>query len=58
MYAGIPDFRSPSGIFQSLKRDHPRENITSGRDLFDATVFKVCLFIQCQSHTRFTCVLV
>ncbi|KAG9128383.1 hypothetical protein FRC07_014796 [Ceratobasidium sp. 392] len=40
VYAGIPDFRSPSGLFQSLKRDHPKENITSGRDLFDSTVFK------------------
>ncbi|CAE7205474.1 unnamed protein product [Rhizoctonia solani] len=40
VHAGIPDFRSPSGLFQSLKREHPKENITSGRDLFDAAVFK------------------
>ncbi|KAG8708478.1 hypothetical protein FRC08_018867 [Ceratobasidium sp. 394] len=40
VYAGIPDFRSSSGLFQSLKRDHPKENITSGRDLFDSAVFK------------------
>ena len=44
VHAGIPDFRSPSGLFQSLKRDHPKENISSGRDLFDSAVFKVCLF--------------
>ncbi|KAG9099141.1 hypothetical protein FRC06_005598 [Ceratobasidium sp. 370] len=41
VYAGIPDFRSSGGLFQSLKRDHPKENITSGRDLFDSAVFKV-----------------
>ncbi|KAL4062223.1 DHS-like NAD/FAD-binding domain-containing protein [Scleroderma citrinum] len=37
--AGIPDFRSPSGLFQTLKRDNPKEALTSGRDLFDASVF-------------------
>ncbi|KAH7927906.1 DHS-like NAD/FAD-binding domain-containing protein [Leucogyrophana mollusca] len=37
--AGIPDFRSPSGLFQTLKRDNPKEALTSGKDLFDASVF-------------------
>ncbi|KAI5826002.1 DHS-like NAD/FAD-binding domain-containing protein [Schizophyllum commune Tattone D] len=37
--AGIPDFRSPAGLFQTLKRDHPKENLSSGKDLFDASVF-------------------
>ncbi|KAI1786186.1 DHS-like NAD/FAD-binding domain-containing protein, partial [Ganoderma leucocontextum] len=35
--AGIPDFRSSVGLFQSLKKDHP--TLVSGRDLFDASVF-------------------
>lgn len=39
--AGIPDFRSESGLFQTLKRDNPKEALTSGRDLFDASVFNV-----------------
>jgi len=38
--AGIPDFRSQDGLFQSLKRDNPKESLTSGKDLFDASVFK------------------
>ncbi|KAF9237645.1 DHS-like NAD/FAD-binding domain-containing protein [Melanogaster broomeanus] len=37
--AGIPDFRSSTGLFQTLKRDNPKEALTSGRDLFDASVF-------------------
>jgi NAD-dependent histone deacetylase SIR2 len=42
--AGIPDFRSPDGLFRTLKRDNPRENLASGKDLFDASVFNVrCL---------------
>ncbi|KAF9266476.1 DHS-like NAD/FAD-binding domain-containing protein [Marasmius fiardii PR-910] len=39
VHAGIPDFRSPEGLFQTLKRDNPREALTSGKDLFDASVF-------------------
>ncbi|KAL1949291.1 hypothetical protein VTO73DRAFT_8172 [Trametes versicolor] len=35
--AGIPDFRSSEGLFQSLKKDHP--TLSSGKDLFDASVF-------------------
>ncbi|KAJ6608709.1 DHS-like NAD/FAD-binding domain-containing protein [Mycena sp. CBHHK59/15] len=37
--AGIPDFRSPEGLFQTLKRDNPKESLASGKDLFDASVF-------------------
>lgn len=37
--AGIPDFRSSNGLFQTLKKDNP--SLSSGRDLFDASVFKV-----------------
>ena len=39
--AGIPDFRSPEGLFKTLKRDNPREALVSGKDLFDASVFNV-----------------
>ncbi|PCH42141.1 DHS-like NAD/FAD-binding domain-containing protein [Wolfiporia cocos MD-104 SS10] len=35
--AGIPDFRSSDGLFQSLKKDNP--SLSSGKDLFDAAVF-------------------
>ncbi|CAL1716876.1 unnamed protein product [Somion occarium] len=35
--AGIPDFRSSEGLFQSLKKDNP--TLASGKDLFDASVF-------------------
>ncbi|KAI0360065.1 DHS-like NAD/FAD-binding domain-containing protein [Trametes cingulata] len=35
--AGIPDFRSSEGLFQTLKKDHP--TLSSGKDLFDASVF-------------------
>ncbi|KAF9000717.1 DHS-like NAD/FAD-binding domain-containing protein [Cyathus striatus] len=39
VHAGIPDFRSAEGLFKSLKRDYPRESVSSGKDLFDASVF-------------------
>jgi hypothetical protein len=62
--AGIPDFRSPEGLFQTLKRDHPRETLCSGKDLFDASVFNVsslllsvlslgCLGFKRQENDRF-----
>ncbi|KAI0084148.1 DHS-like NAD/FAD-binding domain-containing protein [Irpex rosettiformis] len=35
--AGIPDFRSETGLFQTLKKDH--SSLSSGKDLFDASVF-------------------
>ncbi|KAJ2656965.1 NAD-dependent deacetylase hst3 [Coemansia sp. RSA 1199] len=36
--SGIPDFRSPDGLFQQLKQKYP-SSVTNGRDLFDATLF-------------------
>ena len=39
--AGIPDFRSSDGLFKSIKRDNPRETMSSGKELFDASVFNV-----------------
>ena len=39
--AGIPDFRSPDGLFQTLKRDNPKEAMSSGKELFDVSVFSV-----------------
>ncbi|KAK9767031.1 NAD-dependent deacetylase hst3, variant 2 [Basidiobolus ranarum] len=37
--SGIPDFRSADGLFEILKHKYPKA-IMSGRDLFDATLFK------------------
>ena len=37
--AGIPDFRSETGLFQTLKKEN--SSLSSGRDLFDASVFNV-----------------
>lgn len=42
--AGIPDFRSPDGLFQTIKRENPKEAMSSGKDLFDASVFNVSVF--------------
>ncbi|KXN90568.1 NAD-dependent protein deacetylase hst4 [Leucoagaricus sp. SymC.cos] len=39
--AGVPDFRSPEGIFQLLRRGHPTGGLVSGKDLFYASVFSV-----------------
>ncbi|CAI6250587.1 unnamed protein product [Periconia digitata] len=36
--AGIPDFRSSTGLFKTLRNDHKR--ISSGKDLFDASVYQ------------------
>ncbi|KAJ2849508.1 NAD-dependent deacetylase hst3 [Coemansia brasiliensis] len=36
--SGIPDFRSPDGLFQQLKQKYP-SSVSTGRDLFDATLF-------------------
>lgn len=36
--AGIPDFRSATGLFNSLKKEHRLKS--SGKDLFDASVYK------------------
>lgn len=39
--AGIPDFRSSTGLFKALKDKHPRAGLTSGKDLFNASLFQV-----------------
>jgi NAD-dependent SIR2 family protein deacetylase len=39
--AGIPDFRSPAGLFSNLKADTKYK--PSGKQLFDASVYKVQL---------------
>ncbi|KAJ1725430.1 NAD-dependent deacetylase hst3 [Coemansia erecta] len=36
--SGIPDFRSPDGLFQQLKQKYPNA-VSNGKDLFDATLF-------------------
>ncbi|KAJ2478091.1 NAD-dependent deacetylase hst3 [Coemansia sp. RSA 2320] len=36
--SGIPDFRSPDGLFQQLKQKYPNA-VSTGKDLFDATLF-------------------
>ncbi|KAJ1900832.1 NAD-dependent deacetylase hst3 [Kickxella alabastrina] len=36
--SGIPDFRSPDGLFQQLKQKYPN-SVSNGKDLFDATLF-------------------
>ncbi|KAF2797603.1 DHS-like NAD/FAD-binding domain-containing protein [Melanomma pulvis-pyrius CBS 109.77] len=36
--AGIPDFRSSSGLFNSLRKEHKLKS--SGKDLFDASVYQ------------------
>jgi NAD+-dependent protein deacetylase SIR2 len=44
--AGIPDFRSSTGLFATLKADTKYK--PSGKALFDASVYKVnCLFLIC-----------
>ena len=48
--AGIPDFRSSEGLFQSLKKDHP--TLSSGKDLFDASVFNVSPRFVCGGGCR------
>lgn len=37
--SGIPDFRSSSGLFESLKHKYPDAKLSSGRDLFDVGLF-------------------
>lgn len=38
--ANIPDFRSSTGLFASLKARFPHAKLTSGRDLFDVNAWK------------------
>jgi len=40
--SGIPDFRSATGLFQTLKEKNPKAGLTSGKDLFSANLFQVC----------------
>jgi hypothetical protein len=39
--SGIPDFRSSEGLFEQLKKQHPEARLSSGKDLFDASLFSV-----------------
>ena len=39
--SGIPDFRSASGLFATLKERNPKAGLSSGKDLFSATLFQV-----------------
>jgi NAD-dependent histone deacetylase SIR2 len=36
--AGIPEFRSSTGLFRSLRKDHKLK--CTGKDLFDASVYQ------------------
>ncbi|KAM0792513.1 hypothetical protein ACM66B_005183 [Microbotryomycetes sp. NB124-2] len=38
--SGIPDFRSSGGLFETLKRQYPEARLSSGKDLFDASLFQ------------------
>lgn len=42
--SGIPDFRSTEGLFATLKAQYPEAKLTSGKDLFDASLFSVSDF--------------
>lgn len=44
--ANIPDFRSASGLFKSLVQRYPNSGLTSGKDLFDAHLFQVRVFLH------------
>ncbi|KAI3403358.2 HST3 [Candida oxycetoniae] len=37
--AGIPDFRSPNGLYQQLKAQYPK-HILKGQDMFDINLFR------------------
>ena len=53
--AGIPDFRSSDGLFKSIKRDNRREALSSGKDLFDASVFNVSPKLHLSPFLRMGC---
>ncbi|SCV05604.1 LANO_0H11144g1_1 [Lachancea nothofagi CBS 11611] len=38
--AGIPDFRSSSGLYELVKRQHPEASIRSGQEMFDISLFR------------------
>lgn len=46
--AGIPDFRSPTGLFATLRADTKYK--PSGKALFDASVYKVLLSFQATTN--------
>src|SRR5262249_55665634 len=56
--SGIPDFRSPDGLFAQLKRRYPK-SLVSGRDLFDAQLFRdparTSLFYSFIGHFKSIC---
>jgi NAD+-dependent protein deacetylase SIR2 len=37
--AGIPDFRSSSGLFDKVKNEYPHVGFTTGKDIFEVSVF-------------------
>ncbi|KAJ2888524.1 NAD-dependent deacetylase hst3 [Coemansia asiatica] len=56
---GIPDFRSSDGIFRQIQETHG-DLITSGRDLFDASVIfrsseTASIFYRWMTHLRYQC---
>ncbi|SCV03453.1 LAME_0H10550g1_1 [Lachancea meyersii CBS 8951] len=38
--AGIPDFRSSSGLYELVKRQYPEASIRSGQEMFDISLFR------------------
>ena len=38
--AGIPDFRSANGLYNLVKEEYPDLNITSGKEMFDISLFR------------------
>ena len=38
--AGIPDFRSANGLYNLVKEEFPDLNITSGKEMFDISLFR------------------
>ncbi|CEP63737.1 NAD-dependent histone deacetylase HST3 LALA0_S09e01376g [Lachancea lanzarotensis] len=38
--AGIPDFRSSSGLYELVKRQYPDASIRSGQEMFDISLFR------------------
>lgn len=38
--AGIPDFRSANGLYNLVREEYPDLNITSGKEMFDISLFR------------------
>ena len=47
--AGIPDFRSPTGLFHTLTKEYP--GISTGMKMFDASVLEVSQTSLCMHRT-------